>query len=426
VRLIIKKNTILNFLSIFFYKIILDLSYFFVISPVWGYAKFSLSPNILKLAESFFLLIVIFVLMPKSKEKLSNIMIWLLILISYVPLLTLFALMDQSRAYMYAVTGFWMLVFLLLKSPSVSTIFFKKSQSKIISYSMFFGLFLTVFLMIYKYFGFFLNFDLTKVYEIRSEYAGMEIPLAGYLFTWLAYIINPVFFVFFLVKRKWIPVFFIVFLQILIFSSTGLKAFLFIIPFVLVLTWVATRKNPLFYLSAGLIGIIMLGMISYWLVDDVWISSLFTRRTLLIPSQLSFFYYDFFQEHEPTFLSQHRIFQKFLDYPYHLTPPHLIGEVYFDKPEMGANNGIYADAYMNFRFVGFILWSILLTIILKLIDSFSKNKNIRITIATVAMPVLFLTNSALLTCLLTHGLLVSLVLLYLLPKKNNIEQEYVE
>ena len=415
----IKENIIWSFLSLLLYKIVLDFSYYFIISKIWAYSRFELNFNGIKLTESFFLLFIIFILMPKTSMKLSNIIIWLLILLSYIPILTLFAFMDQPRSYMYAVTGFWALVFLLLKLPGISILSLKKSQSKVIYYSLFVGLFIVVFFLIYKYIGFSINFDLTKVYDIRSYYVELKVPFAGYIFTWMANILNPTFFVLFLIKRKWISLGLIIFLQILIFSVTGMKTFLFAIPFVLALIWIVTRKNLLFLMVSGFSGIVSLGMISYWLIDDMWISSLFTRRTLLVPAQLSFFYYDFFSKNQFTFLSQHRIFRIFLDYPYYLNPPHLIGEIYFNRPEMGANNGIYGDGFMNFGFIGLVLWGIFLVILLKLINSISKNKDIKIIIAAVAMPVISLTNSAFLTCLLTHGLLLSLIVLYLLPKERN-------
>jgi oligosaccharide repeat unit polymerase len=385
-KLKIKRQDLYNFFFVFLYKLILDLSYYFVIFPVFGYMRFELNFNSLKLVESYLLLFIIFILMPKSSRKLSNVMVWLLVLISYVPMLTLFAFMDQPRLYMYAVTGFWLLVFLLLKIPMIKIPSLKESQAKIIRYLIFFSLLLIVFLMLYKYFGFSFSFDLTKVYEIRAKYKEINIPLAGYLFNWMAYIVGPIFFVLFLTKRKWIFVGLIVVLQLFLFSKTGNKTFLFILPFVLVLMWIITSKNPLAYMTIGLIGIILLGMFSYWLIDDIWMSSLFTRRTLLSPAQLSFLYHDFFSQNTHTFLSQHRIFRAFLDYPYHLDPPHLIGEVYFNKSEMCANNGIYGDGYMNFGFIGLALWGIFLVIILKLIDSFSRNKNMKITVAAISMP----------------------------------------
>ena len=414
-----KKQNLYIFFLIFFYKIILGFSYYFVISPVWRYAGFDLNFSILKFIESFFLLLVVFVLIPKSKEKLSNIMVWLLVLLSYVPMLTLFAFMDQPRLYMYAVTGFWVLVFLLLRTPAISFAPLKSSQSKIINYSVFIGLAGIVFFLIYRYLGIFFSFDLTEVYAIRREYVMAEIPFAGYLFNWLAYIVNPIFFAFFLVKRKWIWIGAIVFLQILLFSVTGLKAFLFALPLILGLMWLIKRKNPIVWMVASLSIVILMGIFSYWLIDDVWVSSLFTRRTLFVPAQLSFFYYDFFSENDPTFLSQHRLFRSFLDYPYELNPPNLIAKTYFNRPEQSSNTGIYGDAYMNFGFIGLILWAFLLTIILKVIDAFSKNKEKKITVAAIAMPAsMFLINSALLTSLLTHGLLLSLFILYLLPKEK--------
>ncbi|MDD5606518.1 MAG: oligosaccharide repeat unit polymerase [Candidatus Pacebacteria bacterium] len=418
IRFLIKKSTVSAFLFVFLYKISLDLVYYFVISQVWSYARFELHLNSLKLVESYLLLFIIFILMPKSKEKLSNVMVWLLVLLSYVPMLVLFAFMDQLRVYMYAVTGFWMLVFLLLKLPTVFLSPLKKIQSKTIRYSIFVGLSGIVFFIIYKYLGLSFSFDLTKVYDIRAEYVAVGVPFASYLFNWLAYIINPIFFALFLAKKKWVLVGLIVFLQALLFSVTGLKAFLFVLPFVLVLMWIVARKNPLAWIALGLMGGILLGMVSYWVIDDLWTTSLFARRALLVPAQLSFFYYDFFSENGPTFLSQHRVFRNFIDYPYHLNPPHLIGEVYFNSPETNANNGVYADAYMNFGFIGFALWAFLLTIILKLVDSFSRHQKITVTIAAIAMPSLFLTNSAFLTCLITHGLLLSLIILYLLPKEK--------
>jgi oligosaccharide repeat unit polymerase len=414
----LKKNTAFAFASFFLYRVVLDLSYFFVISRSWSYALFDLKLDLLKLIESYLLLFLIFIVMPKSKERVSSIFIWISVICSYVPMLTLFAFADKPRLFMYAATGFWLLVFLFLKLPNISVVFLKKNQSKIILYLIFLISFLSVSLILYKNFHFSLNFDLTKVYEIRSQYKDIRTSLIGYLFPWVAYIINPVALAFFLSKRKCIPMILIIILQLFLFSVTGKKSFLFILPFLAALIWMVRRKNPLCYFCLGLICVIISGMLSYRLVNDTWISSLFIRRTLFVPARLSFLYYDFFSSHSHTFLSQHRIFENILIYPYQLTPPMLIADAYFNKPEMNANNGIYADAYMNFGFVGFLLWSSLLALVLKLIDVFSARKKTTIAIVAIAMPTLIFSNAAFLTTLLTHGLLLSLLILYLLPAEE--------
>jgi len=108
----ISKSTIWAFFSIFLYKLVLDLSYYYVIFPVWSYAKFGMQLNSLKLVESYVLLLVIFVVMPKSSRSLSNILVWLLVLLAYIPMLTFFSFNNDSRIYMYLVSAFWVIVFL--------------------------------------------------------------------------------------------------------------------------------------------------------------------------------------------------------------------------------------------------------------------------------------------------------------------------
>jgi len=320
---------------------------------------------------------------------------------------------------MYAVTYFWIFVLLLLRLPSLQLPSIK--ESKLFRFFLVISLSIISLFAIYNISGFSFNFDLTKVYDIRAQYAQTKIPLAGYFLNWVGYIVNTAFFALFIKKKQWIYAAFVVVLQLLLFSATGNKTFIFALPFVLALMWISSRKNPLVYMAVGLIVIMILGMLSYWIAGDIWTSSLLTRRTLLVPAQLAFCYFDFFSSNGPIFLS-HSIFRFFLDYPYPLNPPRLIGKVYFDKPDMAANNGVVGDAFMNFGFVGFILWSILLVIILKLVDSCSKGKDKKIGIAAVAMPSVVLANSALLTTLLTHGLLLALLVLYLFPKETPVKQ----
>ena len=414
----IKKNTIKTLVFVVIYKIILDLAYYLIISPVWSYSKFIFKFNALKLIESYFLLFILFILMPKKTKKLSSIMLWIFFLISYIPTLTLFALMDESTIFMYATTFFWITVFLVMraKMPTLNIKILK--QSKIIRWIIFITIPIISFMLIYKYLGLHINFSLRNVYEIRSHYTGLHIPFAGYILNWFAKIIGPTLFVIFFVKKKWIPLILVLGLQMLLFSITGHKSYLFIIPFVFAMLWIVKRKNSLNWMTISLIIIILISSLSYYLIDDLWLSSLSVRRTLLVPAQLSFFYYNFFSNHQFTFLSQHHIFRNIIDYPYQLNPPHLIGKECFGLPDMGSNNGIVSDGYMNFGFIGMIIWAIVLSFILKLIDNLSGRKNIKITIAIIIIPTLSIISSSLPTVLITHGLMLSLLLLYLLPKEE--------
>ena len=405
-----------NVLFLFSYKLLLDLSYILVISKVWNYSGFGLHLNSMKLVESFFLLLLILVTMPRSNENLSHAMLWILVLLSYIPMLSLFALKDESRVFMYAVTVFWITIsFFTQLLPRLSLQTLKEGNS--IRFLLYILLSAIVFLMIYNYLGLSVNFNLTKVYEIRERYSEAAIPFAGYLFHWLAYIVNPLFFSYFIIRKRWYYVLIIVSMQLLLFFSTGNKSFLFALILVLVLMKVITRKNPIAWIMAGLIGILSFSMMSWWLIEDLWVSSLLVRRTLFIPAQLAFYYYDFFS-HSQLILLSDSIFRFFTDYPYHLNPAHLISEVYFNKPEMASNTGIVGNAYMNFGLWGMFFFGLIFIVILKLIDSSSNNRDVRIGVAAISMPTINLINSGLLTTLLTHGLLLAVVLLYLFPSQK--------
>ncbi|MFA5400917.1 MAG: hypothetical protein WC359_10785 [Dehalococcoidia bacterium] len=378
---------------------------------------FTLAPDISKFIESYILLFILFVAAPKSLNKLSTIFVWLLMLLSYVPMLTYFALANGDRLYIYAVSFFWLITIFIVRLPVPGIRLRPIRQSTIIMYLLFICFGLTTLYLIWQYLGLSLKFDLTGVYDIRSAYKQAQIPMAGYLFSWMAKVINPVLFAIFILKKKWAPAALTVLLQLLLYSATGHKTYFYILPFVLVLMWIVTRKNALSNINIMLTGIIAIGILAYWWTGHIWISSLITNRTLLLPAQISFDYYDFFSHNELVYLSDSRL-GFFADYPYELPPPYLIGKIYFGNPNTSANTGIYGDAYMNFGFAGLAIYSIILGIIFKIVDLCSRRLDLRLGVAAIAASTISLTNGALTTAFLTGGLWLVIVMLYFLPKSG--------
>lgn len=413
----IRRSSVQSFLAILFFKILLDISYPFIIFPLFKYMGFGLDLNLFKLFESYVLLFLIFLLMPKEQKRPSHFILWLLVLVSYVPMLTVYAFKNEARIFIWAVTYFWLFVFLLFQMPQVRLPSLK--ESKIFRFFLIVFFSLLVFWTIYSISGITFNFDLTKVYDIRSEYTQADIPLSGYYFNWMGYVVTVAFFALFFQRKKWILAAVVFVLQLLLFSFTGNKTLLFALPFALLLMWITSRKNPLFFLAFGLFSLTGLAILSYLIIGDIWISSLFTRRLLFVPAQLAFNYFDFFSTNDPIYLS-HSIFRFFLSYPYDLKPPFHIGLVYFNKPDMAANNGIVGDAFMNFGFLGLFLWAVLFALVMKLVDSCAEGKNKKIAVAAMAIPSMALVNSAFLTTLLTHGFLFATFVLYLFPKDSRV------
>lgn len=406
------------------YKITLDLSYYFVIPNAGYYAVFVLNFNPLKLVESYFLLLFTVILLPKFSLKLSDLLIWLLVLLSYVPMLTIFAFQDQSRVFMYATTAFWLGISIINAfSPEIYLPPIKKSQAKAICLSLYALLGIISLFVIYEYMGFFVNMDISKIYDVRSEFVEAELPLKGYYFHWLATAFNPIFFAVYVVRKRWIFVLAIVCLQILIVSVVGLRSYLFILPFVLGLMLMVKQKSPLNVIVSGLTAMIFLGLLFYCLAGNVHPFLFLTARWLFVPAEITFYYYDFFSTHELIpFAYIFKYFLKipyFFDYPYDVEPAYLIGSEYFGQPELGAVGGILADAYMNLGLLGLVVWGMGLVMILKLLDCCSRGVDKRIAVAALAMASLSLPGTYLVRTLITGGLLLSILVLYLLREQRN-------
>lgn len=413
---------VLTLVSLFFFKGCLDAAYFIVSVNIWDYMRLSeIAFNHLKYFESYLLLFVLFIVLPKNKKDIASIVVWLTALLAYVPMLVLYGFMDKDRCFTYGIMFFWILVAGMLKIiPLVKIKSLIKIQANFISYYSFIALLLLVLLLVYFYAGININFDLARVYEIREQFQSFNIPLAGYLFTWLAYVVNPVFLAVFLKRRNWPIIAAIIITQLIIFSATGNKTYLFALPFVVFLYWTVKRKNPFFWFATTFGVLTLAGVFSYLAFGDIWTYTIFARRTLLVPAQLSYFYHDFFSHNPLLYLSGHSFVSWFIDYPYQLAPWYLISKIYLtSRPEVSANNGIFADAYMNFGYLGIIIWASLFSVIIKLISSLAYKKDITVCVAAVAlMPIIF-TNGTLLTSLITNGVVMSMLLLYLLPREGD-------
>ena len=78
---------------------------------------------------------------------------------------------------------------------------------------------------------------------------------------------------------------------------------------------------------------------------------------------------------------------------------------------------IWADAYSNFGVLGMLVFTALLGMALLLVDASTRAGAPRLLVlAPLAMIALGLSNSALLTVFMTHGLLLTLILVYLMPR----------
>jgi hypothetical protein len=135
--------------------------------------------------------------------------------------------------------------------------------------------------------------------------------------------------------------------------------------------------------------------------------------------QITGMWFDFFSNNRFALLG-HSVLKGFVNYPYSLEPPSLIGEMYFGHDKMNADANIWADGFANFGYLGMLGATLALGAWLWLVDSSGRNRNARLIMLMVGVPGFVLANCGLLTSLGNHGLGFTLLLIYLLPRKLNL------
>jgi hypothetical protein len=264
---------------------------------------------------------------------------------------------------------------------------------------------------------------LDSIYDVRGDYAQAlagTSSLVAYSLGWQGNVMNMLLMAMGLVRRN------VLFLaaglsgQLFLFSITGFKSLLFSGLLCLLVYAVIHHRGRYAGLSIlwGLVGMICLTLGLRTLVPDsstaVTLLSVFLQRTLAMPGLLSGQFYEFYSNNPPAYLG-YSIFRSFVHYPYGLEPARLLGQLYFGNPDTSANAHIWADAYCNFRTPGLFVFTGVLAVFLWVYDSCARGRDKAITTIFLAIPALSLCNSGLLTTLLTHGLGLALLMVYLMP-----------
>jgi hypothetical protein len=113
---------------------------------------------------------------------------------------------------------------------------------------------------------------------------------------------------------------------------------------------------------------------------------------------LDSFYFDFFEDN-PLYWSG-SIGRNFIEYRYDKPIPYVIGDVYFNDPEMASNNGIVSDGFSNAGILGVIINGLFLGFYISVIKSLNISHKfyglyflLLISIISSSLPVVLLTHS---------------------------------
>ncbi|MBJ8072274.1 hypothetical protein BWGOE3_52420 [Bacillus mycoides] len=413
------------------YILVVNIGYIYFVSPAYSYLGYTFSePHILDVMIATLLILIVTLFSPIDVKIPSDFIFWFLFIVLYVPsmYIPLYTIISIQSGVLtmfpihLVITMVMMGLIWMRKIPLINI------NTKNVPYKhfliVFFGIFLILFVIIVRKFGFHIRLvQLDEVYDLRYSYREAKDVISTYAVTWFTKCIGPTLISLGLLKKK--PHFVLLgfFSQIMIYSISGHKSVLFSTA-LLFLIYCCLSKNGKSF-SIKFLGVFTGGLLLFIIIDlarstDI-LTSLFLRRFIVTPGLLLGMYYEFFS-FNPKALYAYSLFNGIFDDPYSTTPAFTIGLNYFGKAEVSANANLWADGFANFGIPGVIGVSLLLMFIAYICNCLAlKFKNVSIVCLITAMPIWALTDTSLLTTLLTHGMLLNLLILYFLPKD---QQEY--
>ena len=263
------------------------------------------------------------------------------------------------------------------------------------------------------------NLDIMKVYNYRLALRETMGGILAYLDSWVMKIINPFCIVYSLSKRKNLAAFIFFILQVILFGFSSQKSVLFQGIFIVLVYF----SFPLFIKKTTIIKYFVLGLILLLFISItkqenylVVITRALYNRVFFTPSQINFWYYDFFSSNGFDWFRQ-SFLRHFMVSKYDALLPRLIGLEYYNNIETNANTGFLASGYAQGGFLVMFIYSIIVGIIIAYIVSLSKRMPERVVISISIIPLIFLFTSGDLPSSIVTGGIGIMILLFLVTMK---------
>lgn len=404
------------------YYAILTWIYIYEISLYWEYMGFKGHYSNMGLSLSIFLVLALAIVSPINRDTRS-ILIMTMSFLFFIPAIVYISFSFFSIYHLISI------IILFISLLLFSSIEFRLPESK--SFSENFILFGTVSLIVLAVvmqaaYGGLRNFnlDIERVYEFRREDADSLPDFFGYVYSNIVGALVPVGIILSQKYKRNLITLLVVILTVILFGMTHHKSIIFA-PFGIYLFYKSINIiNPSKIIPISFLFIlficaadILYNQIFIYINEPSYITSLIARRTLLVPSMLDGLYIEFFHDNVKYYWSTSKIMSWALGNPYDMTAPFIIGYEYFYDLDTSANTGVIGSGFSNAGLMGVGIYSILSGLLLSLLNSFGKI--LGHTFVSSASVVIFFTimsTTDLVTAVLSHGLLLLIVLLAILPQ----------
>ena len=157
--------------------------------------------------------------------------------------------------------------------------------------------------------------------------------------------------------------------------------------------------------------------------------ALINERVLFLPAKIKNCYFDFFSRNDFVWFSQSS-FAKILNIQsnYSENIPNLIGDLYFNRPDMWTNTGFIADAYANAGILGIAFICLLLVFVLlsaRKHISYIHNSYKKVIEILFVLYFISLNDGGAISVLFSGGMLILLILIMVIDFNVRVKTKYI-
>lgn len=402
------------FISLIIYKIVLECIYLYIIFPNFRYQYYEQSYNNLytlkkELISWIVVLPTVFLLYRNSKKGSFSRQVWsMILLVSYVPGIVFYIYNEMPYFVLYLI--YFLNFSVLIEFFPMIRFRISKKIKRLTRTAIGLILCISVIFIWINYSGFHIQLSILDVYGTRAEAAAYKMSVLLTYAYGMSHYVLPAYIIFNLYQKKYITAAVCMIVQLISFCIDGSKGTIFILLFsVTSYFFVEYTKEYTKHIPVLISMIGIAGGIEYCLCKTFTVVSLFYRRILFLPNLLNNYYYDFFTSNQADYFRQS--IEILGSSPYGQISK-IIGSQYMDNGT-NANNGMFSDAYANLGVLGAFIMPIFLVLLLKLFDGATAKMKKKVYIScTIACALLYVSGSFL-TNILTHGLALMVIVLYL-------------
>lgn len=408
-----------------FYAYLLAWLYKNEVAPFWGHQGFRVVETPLAMTKISVVTALTAVLIPNRTDTRTYLLVCTSFLF-FIPSIVFTFVSDADLRY----AG--VLFFVIFFSIRISAIKLQPIFLKPIREKQFLNFTLVVSILILILYillggGRSLNFNLSSIYEVRSNNQESVPGFLGYFVSLLSAILLPLTILYSIERRRFDVLALAFVLQMVFFGLTNFKnilfaPILFISFYAFLLSPRRSKYLPLLFFVLPVVAMLNVFFARFVLKADglLFFVNNFIRRMLFTPPMLDEAHIVFFSDNPFYFWSTSRISLGFIQNPYELASPFIIGRELFGSDTWAANTGLIGSGFANAGYLGVIVYTVLFGLLIAFLNAFGNRVGHPLVSALALLSIMNITRSSdFTTVFLTHGLVFLLALLTCAPRNES-------